>query len=368
MPDKPELDRRTFLRHLLALPVAGVAVSLGGCSTPAGPPAGPPAAVPPAPTAAPTSGAPAAGAPAATSAAAPTASTAPVAAPSTATAPTAAAPAAAAANAYLAVARGDAPGAAELARRAIAGLGGIERFVGRGADVIVKPNICNAYHGPEYASTTNPEVVAAIVALCLAAGAKRVRVMDFPFGGTAQNAYKTSGIAAAVEAAGGQMELMNKLKYKALEIPNAQRLRKAEVYSDILEADVLINVPIAKHHGMATLTLGLKNLMGVVRDRGAMHSAGLPQSIVDLATIVKPTLTVIDATRILVANGPTGGNLDDVRQTNTVIASADTVAADAYAATLFGKTGSDIAYIALADKLGLGTMDLKAIAIDEINA
>jgi uncharacterized protein (DUF362 family) len=105
-------------------------------------------------------------------------------------------------------------------------------------------------------------VVAAIVALCLGAGAKRVRVMDFPFGGTAKDAYKTSGVAEAVEAAGGQMELMNALKYQTMDIPNAQALKKTEIYGDILTADVIINVPIAKHHSMATLTLGLKNLMG----------------------------------------------------------------------------------------------------------
>jgi uncharacterized protein (DUF362 family) len=268
-------------------------------------------------------------------------------------------------RAYLAVARGGV-GPAELTRLAIAAVGGIGLYVKQGADVIIKPNICNAYHGPEYASTTNPDVVAAIVELCLDAGAGSVRVMDYPFGGTAQNAYETSGIAQAVEAAGGQMELMNSLKYKEIEIPDAQALDRAEVYADILNADTVINVPVAKHHSMARLTLGLKNLMGVVLDRGALHARGLPQSIVDLATIVKPQLTVIDATRILVANGPTGGDLNDVRQMDTVIASADVVAADAYAATLFDMTGADIEYIALANQRGLGTMNLSSINIQEI--
>jgi len=270
-------------------------------------------------------------------------------------------------GAYLAVARGAALDPAELTRRAIASVGGIERYVKKGADVIIKPNICNAYHGPEYASTTNPAVVAAIVGLCLIAGAKSVRVMDFPFGGKAQNAYETSGIAQAVEAAGGQMELMNFLKYQKVEIPNAMALKKTEVYSDILNADTVINVPIAKHHSGARLTLGLKNLMGVIQNRGALHANGLHQSIVDLSTVVKPHLTVIDATRILVANGPTGGSLSDVRQMDTVIASPDVVAADAYAATLFNMTGADIEYIRLADQLGLGTMDLKSINIETID-
>jgi len=353
MSDKFDLDRREFLRYLLALPVAGVALNLSGCGTSATTPAPSPAT----PTQAPKQ-----------AATAPTEAPAPTTLPPAAAATVAEAQPANAEGAYLAVARGAAPGPAELTRRAISAVGGIERYVKPGADVIIKPNICNAYHGPEYASTTNPEVVAAIVALCVQAGAKRVRVMDFPFGGTAQNAYQTSGIAQAVEAAGGQMELMNSLKYQAVEIPNGQALKNTEIYADILTADTVINVPIAKHHSMATLTLGLKNLMGLVKDRGAFHASGLAQSIVDLATVIKPQLTVIDATRILMANGPTGGNLNDVKQMDTIIASADVVAADAYAATLFGKTGADIEYITLANGRGLGKMDLNSIKIEEISA
>jgi uncharacterized protein (DUF362 family) len=271
-------------------------------------------------------------------------------------------------GAYLAVARGKDLGPAELTRRAIAAVGGIASYVKPGADVIVKPNICNAYHGSKYASTTNPEVVAAIVALCLEAGAGSVRVMDFPFGGTAQNAYETSGIAQAVEAAGGQMALMNGLKYQEVAIPNAMALNKTEVYADILDADTVINVPIAKHHSGAGLTLGMKNLMGVILNRGALHANGLHPSITDLSTVVRPHLTVIDATHILVANGPTGGSMNDVRRMDTVIASADVVAADAFAATLFNRTGADIEYIRLGDQRGLGTMDLKSINIETIDA
>ncbi|UCC75589.1 MAG: DUF362 domain-containing protein [Anaerolineales bacterium] len=357
------ISRREFLRRSMfyTLTLAGGHV-LAGCSP------SPTTTQPPTATSASTAGTALTATPAATTppTAASTSSSAPT--PTNPPATVAATQPADTAGTYLAVVRGQAPGPAELTRRAIAAVGGIERYVKQGADVIVKPNICNAYHGPEYASTTNPEVVAAIVALCLGAGAGRVRVMDYPFGGTAQNAYQTSGIAQAVEAAGGQMELMNSLKYQTVEIPNAQALNKTEIYADILNADVIINVPIAKHHSMATLTLGLKNLMGVVLDRGALHASGLPQSIVDLATIVRPQLTVIDATRILVANGPTGGNLDDVKQVDTIIASADVVAADAYAATLFGKTGADIAYITMANERSLGTMDLGSIRIEEISA
>jgi len=350
-------SRRDFLRFLMTLSVAGLSSYLSGCKT-----------MESTPTMKPTEGVnaligastatnqpaaePSAGEPTSTQADTETGAEEP-------TSPQ---------GAYLAVARGQAPGPEELTRRAIAAVGGIEHYVKQGADVIVKPNICNAYHSPEYASTTNPAVVAAIVALCLEAGAGSVRVMDFPFGGTAQNAYEMSGIAQAVEAVGGQMELMNSLKYQEVAIPNAKALNRTQVYADILTADTVINVPIAKHHSGAGLTLGMKNLMGTILNRGALHANGLHQSIADLSTVVKSHLTVIDATRILVANGPTGGSLNDVREMDTVIASPDVVAADAFAATLFNMIGADIGYIKFADQLGLGTMDLKSINIEEIDA
>mgnify|MGYP003681906797 CR=1 FL=1 len=265
--------------------------------------------------------------------------------------------------AYLAVARGPDPEA--ITKRAIAAIGGIERFVKPGYDVIIKPNICNHYHSPEYASTTNPEVVATLVRLCLGAGAKRVRVMDYPFTGPAETAYVRSGIEEAVKRAGGQMELMARMRYVQAEIPDGVDLKSWTFYQPILEADLVINVPIAKHHGLARLTLGGKNLMGVILDRGKMHR-NLSQRIADLTSLVRPQLTVVDAVRMLLDNGPTGGNLNDVKEANTIIASHDIVAADAYATTLFGLAPSDISYVVASARMGLGTMDLKSIKIVEV--
>jgi uncharacterized protein (DUF362 family) len=128
----------------------------------------------------------------------------------------------------------------------------------------------------------------------------------------------------------------------------------------------VINVPIAKDHGLARLTLAGKNLLGVIENRGGMHR-NIGQRIADLTSLVRPQLTVIDAVRILMANGPTGGNLDDVKQTDTVIASADQVAADAYATSLFGLQPSDISYITACADMGLGTMDLGAVKVEEIS-
>ena len=267
-------------------------------------------------------------------------------------------------QAYLAVARGSDPAA--ITKAAIGALGGIERFVHSGDDVIIKPNICVDYHPPEYAATTNPTVVATLVTLCLGAGARRVRVMDTPFGGTPESAYAVSGIEEAVQAAGGEMEVMSPVKFIKTAIPDGQDITEWEVYQDVLDADVLINVPIAKHHSLARLSLGGKNLLGVITNPNQMHR-NLGQRVADLASLVRPTLTVVDAVRILTAHGPTGGSLNDVQQADTVIASHDIVAADAWSATLFGLTGADIAYVEAAAEMGLGTMALDGIKIEEIS-
>lgn len=263
----------------------------------------------------------------------------------------------------LVVARGGEP--EEMVQRALAALGGMEQFVRPGDDVIVKPNICVGYHTYEYAATTNPWVVAALVRLCLEAGARRVRVMDSPFGSGPEQAYVRSGIQEQVVAAGGEMEIMPRFKFVSTEIPQGLDLRQCQIYDDVLNADVVINVPIAKHHGLARLTLGMKNLMGVIRNRPAMHR-NLGQRLADLTSRIQPALTVVDAVRILVDNGPTGGSLDDVKKMDTVIVSPDIVAADSFAATLFGLQPNDLAYVRAATAMGLGRSDLDSLKIEEI--
>ena len=265
---------------------------------------------------------------------------------------------------YLSVVRGTDPAA--ITETALAAIGGIERFVKPGHDVIIKPNICTDYHPPEYAVTTNPVVVGTLVKLCLGAGARHVRVMDNPFGGTAGSAYAISGIAEAVESAGGEMEVMSPVKYASFDIPEGKDIKSWNIYRDIIEADVVINVPIAKTHSMTRLTLGGKNFLGVVPNPNQIHQ-NIGQRIADLVSLIRPELTVIDAMRILITHGPTGGDLSDVKQTNTVIASHDIVAADAYAATLFDMQGRDISYIKASAKMGLGIIDLSSIKIEEVN-
>ncbi len=265
----------------------------------------------------------------------------------------------------LVIARGGEPDV--LARKAFAALGGMEAFVKKDADVIIKPNICVAYHTYEYAATTNPWLVAALVKMAFEAGAKRVRVMDSPFGGGPEEAYAISGIAGQVTLAGGSMEVMSQLKFQKTDIPQGRAINSWQIYQDILNADLVINVPIAKHHNLAGLTLGMKNLMGTILNRQGIHM-NMGQMLADLASRIRPAVTVIDAVRILMDHGPTGGSLDDVKQLDTIIVSRDIVAADTAAAGLFGKKPSDLAYINAGAAMGLGTSDLSTLKIEEINA
>jgi len=254
----------------------------------------------------------------------------------------------------------------DMVRKAVEALGGMNRFVKSGDQVIVKPNICVAYHGYKYAATTNPWVVGAIVKLALEAGAKRVRVLDFPFGGTAERAYAVSGIKDEVNKAGGKMVVMSNVKYVDTSIPKGISINSTRIYDDVLKADVLINVPVAKHHELARLTLGMKNLMGVIYNRSMMH-ANLGQRLADLNSRVKSSLVIVDAVRMLMNHGPTGGNLADVKKADTIVASPDVVAADSYAATLFGLSPNDLSYINKAAKMGLGEKNLERLKIEEIN-
>lgn len=289
-----------------------------------------------------------------------------------------AATATAAEPAYLAVAHGgDDPEA--LVRGAIAALGGMGRFVPAGSKVVIKPNICVAGRSYEFAATTNPWVVGALVKLCREANAGSVRVLDYPFNKSSQEAYIDSGIREQVEAAGGEMVLTSTFfkdsggayywtdyaRWIPVTLPNAKRLKSVEMIDEVVNADVLINVPIAKNHDLTRLTLGMKNLMGTLHDRPAVHS-WIAEKLPELAAFLRPALTVVDAVRILTANGPRGGSLNDVKKTDTVIASPDIVAADAYATSLFGLTPADIGYIVKGAEAGLGTSDLSSIRIADI--
>ena len=268
----------------------------------------------------------------------------------------------AAAAKILAVAHGTSAGT--NTKKAIAAIGGMRTFVSSGDVVVIKPNIGHP-RAPKYAVTTNPSVVATLVSLARQAGAKKVIVMDNPVSSDPAHCYSASKIAAAVKSAGGSMKVMGSSGYKGYAIPG-HLLKTHPLYAAIVNADVLINVPIAKQHGSTGLTLAGKNMMGCTSNRQKMHTLGLSQSIAEINAKLRPELTVIDAMRILVHNGPSGGRLSDVRTKNTVIACRDWVAADTYATRLFGKKPGAVPYIRAAAKMGLGTMNLSSVIIRKV--
>ena len=261
----------------------------------------------------------------------------------------------------LAVAHGSSP--AKITKAAIDALGGIRKFISKGDVVVIKPNI-GWDRTPEQAANTNPEVVATVVKLCFEAGAKKVKVFDRPVNDP-RRCYVQSGIADAAGAAGAEVNHVDERKFRDVKI-NGEALKTWPLYSEVLDADKVINIPIAKHHSLAKITMAMKNWMGMMGGSRRQIHQKLDESLVDLTLVIKPTLTILDAVRILTANGPQGGSLTDVKRLDIVIAGADQVAVDSYGATLFGMKGSDLGYVKLADKRGLGIMDLSKLKIKKI--
>lgn len=262
----------------------------------------------------------------------------------------------------LAVAEGSDYG--DITKRALAGIGGIARFVKKGQTVVVKPNM-GWDRKPELAATTHPAVVRSIVEECLRAGAKKVKVFDNPCNDM-RRSYENSGIPGALKGLDNvEVPYIEEERYRKVDFKGVF-LKEWEIYGDCLSADVFINCPIAKHHSLTGLTLALKNMMGVMGgNRGYIHRQ-IEDALADLNSVVKSHVVVIDATRILVAHGPTGGSLKDVRTPNKVIASADIVAADAYATGLFGMKPQDIGVTVAAAKRGLGEMNLEKVKIVKV--
>jgi len=249
--------------------------------------------------------------------------------------------------------------------RAIASLGGMQRFVARGSRVLVKPNI-GWDVPPERAGNTNPKLVARIIEHCLSAGAREVTVFDHPCDNW-NRTYRNSGIERAVKDAGGRIAPgASKGYYQEVAIPGGKRLTEAMVHELVLETDVFINVPILKHHSSSQATIGMKNLMGVVWNRWYWHLNDLHQCIADFASFRKPNLTVVDAYNVMKQNGPRGVSLGDVMQLKSQIVSTDMVAADAAAAMFLGHDPEEIRHIRLAAEMKLGRSDLKSLSINRI--
>ena len=247
----------------------------------------------------------------------------------------------------------------ELTRKTFEAAGGMSKFISKGDVVVVKPNISWARR-PEMAASTNPYVMEAVVELCQEAGAQKVRIADNTIHDV-RRCFALTGAGMVAKNTGADLiyprsSLMRRMKLQG------NRLDIWPVFVPLVEADKVINLPVAKHHSLSTLTLGMKNWIGAVGGRRNKLHQDIHMTIVDLAQFFNPTLTLIDSIRIMTRNGPSGGSTADVAQKNTLILSDDPVAADARAARLFGRKPEQIGFIKLGQKWGLGTYDFQKLA------
>lgn len=251
----------------------------------------------------------------------------------------------------------------QLVRRAVGAMGGIGRFVSRGDVVVVKPNI-GWDRMPIHAANTNPEVVAAVVRLAYEAGAKKVVVADGSCNDP-NRCFQRSGIWRAAYELGAEVVLPQEHRFRTMRL-KGDVLDEWPIFTTLVDADKVINVPVAKHHNLAKYTAAMKNWYGVLGGRRNRLHQSIDMSIADLATFMRPTLVVVDAWRVLMRNGPQGGNIDDARDMRTVIASVDQVAADAYGCTLIGQKAENLPYLAMGEKRGLGTTRLETLRVREV--
>jgi uncharacterized protein (DUF362 family) len=247
----------------------------------------------------------------------------------------------------------------ELVQKALENLGGIGRFISHQDVVVLKPNIAWD-RTPEQAANTNPEVVAEMVRQCWQAGAKRVIVTDVSCN-EPRRCFQRSGIQAAARAAGAEVILPDPDLFREVDLGGVV-LKSWPVFTPFLEADKVINMPIAKHHGLSGVTLGMKNWYGILGgQRNRLHQQ-INQSLADLASFMLPTVTFLDCYRILLRNGPTGGNLEDVAIKKTMVAGTDPVALDAYVAKAYWNLDSEhLPYLQMAAARGLGTVDFEKL-------
>jgi len=253
---------------------------------------------------------------------------------------------------------------AKMLAAGIERMGGWGAFAEPGRKATIKANAGWASR-PEQGGNTDPDLVGAAVTALLAAGASEVAVPENPCS-PAKQSFPMSGIADAVEKAGGRMKALEDADYRTVALPEARELKQAAVALDCLETGCLVNMPVAKQHGGARLTLSLKNWMGSVQDRGVWHRGNLHQCIADMSTLLRPSLVVLDATRIMLDKGPRGpGPLSWPHQ---IVLGRDPVAVDAYAASLFGMTAADVPHIRIAEAMGVGVGDLARVAVEHVHA
>jgi uncharacterized protein (DUF362 family) len=255
------------------------------------------------------------------------------------------------------------PTAEQLVRRAVEAMGGMKRFVSRGDVVVVKPNI-GWDRMPIHAANTNPDVVGAVIQMAFEAGAKKVVVADGSCNDP-NRCFQRSGIWRKAYGLGAEVVLPAEHRFRTTRM-KGEILDEWPIFTTLVDADKVINVPVAKHHNLAKYTAAMKNWYGVLGGRRNRLHQNIDVSIADLATFMRPTLVVVDAMRVLMRNGPQGGNIDDTKVMNTVFATVDQVAADAFGATLIGQHRDNLPYLKMGHERGLGTMYWENLRVREV--
>lgn len=248
--------------------------------------------------------------------------------------------------------------------KAVKALGGMEKFVARNGVVVIKPNI-GWDRTPQQAGNTNPQVVAALIDLSFGAGAKKVKIFDITCNDP-RRCYANSGIEETARGKKADIYFPDDWDVIKARFDFDSPMEGWPVLNDAIECDTFINVPVLKHHGLTNLTISMKNLMGVCAGRRGLIHQDIGRKLVDLTMFINPDLNVIDAFRVLVRNGPTGGDLNDVSDTRTVLASTDATLADIYAARLMGVDPASVPNILNAIERGIGNSDVDAARIAEL--
>jgi uncharacterized protein (DUF362 family) len=252
-------------------------------------------------------------------------------------------------------------------RKALEAMGGISRFVKKGERVVLKPNMSFS-NTPDRGSTTHPLVVVTVAQACIEAGAQRVLVLDHTLQ-RAELCLERNGIKEACKDMNRVyvLALQEKKFFREIKIPQGKVLERVEVMKEILDGSVLINLPVAKSHSATGVSLGIKGLMGLIWDRESFHTKyNINQALADLATVVKPQLTILDATRALTSGGP--GGPGEIKKPNLIIAGIDPVAVDSYGVSIvpwYGQNfkGGQVEHLLAAHQRGLGKIDIDQLRI-----
>jgi uncharacterized protein (DUF362 family) len=252
-------------------------------------------------------------------------------------------------------------------RKALEAIGGISRFVKKGQRVVLKPNMSFS-RTPDFSATTHPAVVATVAQACVEAGASQVLVLDHTLQ-RAELCLERTGIREACKNIAGVhvLALQERKFFREIKIPQGKVLERVEVIKEVLDNSVLINIPVAKSHSATGVSMGMKGLMGLIWDRESFHSQyNINQAIADLGTVIKPQLTILDATRALVSGGP--GGPGEVKKPNLIIAGIDPIAVDSYGVTVvswYGQNfkGRQVEHLLFSHQRGLGKIDIDQVSI-----